>query len=241
MTVLDLIASSMRDVGSLAQGELPNADEANVCLQKLNNMLDRWSLERLNLFTVGATIYNLTPNKQTYTVGVGAADFNSPRPVRIQTSAAIMPGTTVRVSMDLMTSVEWAALREKGSSGLLPAGLYCDYDSPIARLNITPVPTGAISIEVYGWTALTQFTTLQDVINFPLGYLEALEFNLAVRIAPEFGMQLDPVIVAAAADGKQSIQRFNAMVLTGAKSEESTGKIPSIGATIPMQEVQGQQ
>lgn len=241
MTVLELITAAMRDNGSLGQGELPNADEAQVCLQKLNNMLDRWSLERLNLFSVGATIYNLTPNKQTYTVGIGgAADFNSARPVRIQTAAAIMPATSVRIAMDLMTSVEWAALREKGSSGLLPAALYCDYASPIATLNVAPVPTNPISIETYGWTKLPLFVTIQDVINLPEGYLDALEYNLAVKIAPESGMQLDPAIVAAAADGKQAIQRFNALVLTGAKSEESTGKIPSIGTSVP-QEIPGQQ
>lgn len=229
MTVLDLVSSSLRLIGTLAQGQNPNADEAEACRVKLNNLLERWSLERLNLFNIGFTPYALTPNKQTYTVGVGASDFNSARPVKIQTASIIMPGTSVRIAMDLMTSAQWAALREKASTGLVPTGLYCDYDFPIAKFNVAPVPTNSISMELYSWSALPVFLTLQDVINLPQGYADALDYNLAVKIAPEFGMALDPVVVAAAADGKAAIQRFNALNLLGPMGEASREEIPTVG------------
>lgn len=240
-TVLDIITRALQVTGSLATLETPSADDAQLGLQTLNEMIDGWNSQRLNLFTVGYQQYPLQPAQQTYQVGPGGVDFNYPSIVLIQTASVIVPGTSARMELDLLSSVEWAALREKYLIGVFPQRLYCDYNWPISLLNLHPVPSGSITLELYLWSILPAFSTISDPVNFRPGYVEALEYNLALKLAPIYGMQVDQITIALAQTYKQQMQSLNAQFLAGALGPASVPTMPSEGVPQPVaQGPQGQ-
>lgn len=210
-TVLDLITFAMQLIGSLQTGEVPSADDAQLGMTALNAMLDGWNTERLNLYTISVFSGNLLNAQQVYAMGPAAADFNTLSPILIQTASVIIPATTVREKVRLVSSEEWAQLTERGLTGYMPDKLYCDYLFPIANLYVHPIPNHTIALELYLWSILAQFVNLTDAVAFRPGYLEALQYNLALKLAPIYGYQLDPQTAALAGTYKQRMQQLNTL------------------------------
>jgi hypothetical protein len=233
-TFLDLATDAATEIGSLGVGEVLSPDDAFLIMREFNRMAQEWSTERTDIFTVGSNIYALSASKSAYQIGPGAADFPTfPRPVLIQTAASIVPGTTARMPIDLFSSVEFAAIRERGLTGVFPDKLYCDYAMPFATLNFHPVPSGTIQVELFAFSVLQQIVNLTDVLNFPPGYENALKFNLAVKICSSFGMPLNPMTVQQATTGKAAIQKINAQLYAGALGTSGVLPLPSEGGPTP--------
>lgn len=209
-TVNDLIIRAMQIIGALSTGQTPSSDDANVCFLNLNEMLDGWNTERLNLYVPLPFSGNLLNAQQSYEIGPAAADFVTTNPVAlIQTAATIFPATSVRNPVAILNSEEWARLTEKSLTGYLPDKMWCDYANPIANILVHPIPNHTIALELYLWTILAQFTALTDAVTFRPGYYEALAYNLAVKIAPQFGLAQDGTNVQLAGTYKQRMQDLN--------------------------------
>ena len=234
ITVYDLICSSLRLAGILASGETPNAEEAQDCLTALNQMLDAWTAERTLIYEVKFSNFNLTAGKPSYTIGIDPAgstsDFNVQRPVIIQ-SAAIIPGLGLEWPLDIVNSVRWASIPEKGATGVLPRSLYCDWAMPIATFYFHPVPSTASQLKMFAISPLPQFANLTDTLSLPAGYERAVRYNLAMNLSAEFPVNslADLQLVAAIAqESKAAVKVLNAELLGNALGETTTGQIPSI-------------
>ena len=222
MTGNDLIASALRRIGALGQGQTPNASESQDAKLILNSMIDSWNTDRGNLYTVGVSTQNLANGQQTYLMGPNAADFNTARPVRIEAAALIFSG--LRWPLDPMGEREWNGIVQRSAQNTLPFQLfeeygitgskldgarwaailstspllvlpwkfYCDYGSPVSKLGFWPVPANAgISLDLTVWQILSSIDDLTKDLNafynLPVGYVEALRLNLALKLCTEFG------------------------------------------------------
>ena len=65
-------------------------------------------------------------------------------------------------------------------------------------------PRAFISVE-----ELTQPANLATVLAFPPGYLRAFTYNLAMEIAPEFGVEPSPQVTRIAMTSKRNLKRIN--------------------------------
>lgn len=230
--VSDLIVSVMQLMGALTQGETPNTDEQTSIFNRLNELIDAWNTDRLNIFTVQSALYGLVASKGTYQIGPGAADFNVARPVNVET-AHVVSGAGIRSKMDMLNSLEWAAIKEKTVQALMPYRFYYDAQFPIANINIWPQPSlaagGATNIELFTWQPLAAFASVSSVVSLPPAYLKAIRYNLAVDLAPDFGLQLQPQVAPIATASKQEMRMLNAQILPGPLSRETYGDIPEHG------------
>lgn len=212
MTLLELLRSSFRLCGVLHEGQGPNADDINDSLTILNSMLEAWSLDRLNVFTIQPKTLTLKVLQQTYGIGPGATDFDTDRPLRIDVAKLITQGSSgpFELPLEVLTVEQWAAIPIKSTQSTLPQRVYLDNQYPIANLSVWPVPTAATSIVLYGWQAITTgFTDVSVDLSFPPGYADAIRYNLATRIAPEWGVSIKKEVVEFARETKANIKRFN--------------------------------
>lgn len=210
MTGRDLITASLKLLGALAPGESLEASEASDGLAAANRMLDSWSNESLVIFDKVREEFVLTAGKQSYTMGTGG-DFNTSRPMAIE--EALLRVTTVtpiiELPMDVLTVEEWELIRIKALQSTYPLYLYAEPSYPLATINIYPNPTAANSVVLYSRKPLSQIATLDTALSLPQGYEEALTYNLAIRLAPEYGRAVPDVVGGIAAESKAAIKRTN--------------------------------
>lgn len=198
----DFIKSALRLVGALRSGNNLSGDELRDCQQVLNDMLDAFSAERVNIPTTNRVTLDqnqaaltLKANQATYALGNvnGTEDFLIPRPSRLERVSVLYSAsqqTPVELGMDMYDDVQWQGVPNKTTPSLLPQVCYVEENFPDLNLSFWPVPTQANPVVFYLWATLTQFSDLTSQFSFPPAYSEMLRYNLAVRLAAEFPCDL---------------------------------------------------
>jgi hypothetical protein len=217
VTANDLISRTLHTIGVLASGEVATGDEMNDSLTVLNNMIDTWATERLTIYTVARTVFDLSSGTQDYTIGTGGT-FNIVRPVWIVGASIITDKTasaTEKIELPIaqaVTPTEWQEVTLKGLQSTYPMEMYYDknWTSGLATISLWPIPNNAnVQLVLYTPTALTAFADLTTAYTFPPGYEEAMRYQLALRLAPEFGAQVTPDVRMLASDTFANIKRVN--------------------------------
>ena len=70
-------------------------------------------------------------------------------------------------------------------------------------------PTQVLEWHFISVQELTQPATLSTELHFPPGYMRAFAYNLAMEIAPEFGVEPSPQVQRIAMTSKRNLKRIN--------------------------------
>lgn len=200
-TAYDIIKRSMQKAGILTKTEVPSSDEANDALQELNAMLSSWSNESMLAYVRVLENFPLT-GATSYTIGPSQT-FNTARPVVI-ISAYVRQGITDE-PVEVITDEQYDAIPDKSSQGA-PYWLNYSNGYPTGTIKLYPVGDSSYTLYIRSEKTLGSFTLHQDV-EYPPGWEDAIVYNLAIRLAPEYGQQIDPLILELADQTKASIQR----------------------------------
>lgn len=207
-TALDIIVSSLQNIGAIAIEAVPTAAEAQQALNQLNGMLETWSTESLTVYTAQPQVFPLQAGKVSYTMGPGG-DFSTIRPIFIE-SVKIRDPNGFDFPTTLLTDAEYAALYIKTLTSTFPNAVYDDGNFPLKTLYFYPVANNAnYSAVVWSWSALSQFPTLTTVFSFPPGYRETIEFNLSLRLGPKYGKLASQDLKDLAMSTKAQVMRNN--------------------------------
>lgn len=210
MTGRDLVSASLRLIGAIAQGEAPAASEVTDGLAAINRMIDSWSTESLIIYSEAKEEFTLTPSQQDYTMGTGG-NFNTTRPLRLLQASIKVDSTTPAVEYQLrQTSLsEWASIKQKGLSSNIPSDLYFESAYPLAVISLYPVPSVANKVVLYTQKQLSSIATPDTEISLPPGFEDALVYNAALRLAPEYGKAPSQMVVDLAIETKANVKRLN--------------------------------
>lgn len=212
MTVNDLLIATLKLIGAIAKSETPDADEMADAFARLNSMIDGWAAQSTTIYAIVPSTYPLVAGQQVYQIGPGAPDFNAVRPLIIQDAGIITTTVTpnFELPMTILTEDQWAQVTIKAQASTLAWYLYYDKAFPLGNIKLWPVPNvGGLQLALYVPTQISQFANPTDTIILPPSYEEALRYNLAVRLCPEWGRPLDPVVGALAAKTFATLQVAN--------------------------------
>jgi hypothetical protein len=201
-----VINPALKLLGVITQGETPSASESADALAALNSMLDNWSTERLNVFYIQNFTGSVSNGTNSYNIATGQT-WNTPRPVRIEAANIILSNLTH--PLEIVSPADWAGIKEKGTLANVPTKLYYDQAVPTGKIYLWPTPNASSTIDLWLYSALTQFADLVTSVDLAPGYLDALIYNLAVRIAPEFGSVVRPEVAQVAVESKAAIRMLN--------------------------------
>jgi len=211
----ELINAALAIIGVISQGETPSASESAQGLSSANNLLQSWGTERLNIFTVATNVFNLSTNVNSYLIGP-AQTFNMARPNRYTSAQVLVPsgagGGDLTFPLEIVDQKGWGEINEKNMSGNVLKVMYPDMAFPFTTLYFWPRPSfssGQIRVQLGTWVALTEFADLVTSYSYPPGYERALKFNLAIELAPSFGMVPTPATTQIAAESKAAIRMLN--------------------------------
>ncbi len=118
----------------------------------------------------------------------------------------------VEIPRALITDDAYQMLRLKQLSSLLWTDVYYNatYGRGLGTIFLWPTPTTAINdFVLYRADQIAGFSDLTTNYDFPPGYQDALEYNLAIRLAIPYGRMLTPELRQMAGDSLALIKRQN--------------------------------
>jgi hypothetical protein len=208
-TALALIESAMSKIGMLSAGETVSAEDAQVCLNRLNTLVDAMEQDGMFSYTTLDTVVTLPSNTTTLTIGP-SQQINMVRPVKILQGSFCRVGT-LDYRLTPISEQEYNLISQKSSIGAIcPSVVFYDGQSPIGNLYFWPTASTGVELHLITPEPSGLAADLTTGYAFPPGYARYIEYALAIEIAPDFNVTPTPMIVGAAANAKRAIRRVNA-------------------------------
>lgn len=213
-TARELCYMALKDAGVIGEGQTPSQEAINDTFTKLNWMLARWARKRWLVFHL-QTYSFLSTGAQSYTVGPGG-NFNIPRPDRIESAfirQVINPANQPDWPLEIIQAREVYNRIVLKSLVSFPSYLFYDSDFPVGRVYPWPLAiANTYELHITVKNQLQSIANLSDTVVLPPEYEGAIQQNLAIVIAPGFGADPSPVVVALAKDGLNTIRGANAQI-----------------------------
>lgn len=205
-TASEIITRAMIKIGVISPGESIPYSKGNQMLQELNDMLERWSLQKLLLKYAVEESFNLSVGVGSYTYGTGGL-FNSAPPIDILSGSYIRDG-----SEDYPVEVKpinvYRGVGDKSNQGK-PNFIAFSPEYPLGKVYVWPVPDAAYGLHLRVTKQLISFATLATSVNLPTGYRGAIVANLAIEICPNFDRSPSDALVSSAGEGIRVIKNNN--------------------------------
>ena len=207
MTAKDLITSAMKKIGALGPGEAAESHEVEDGLAALNRMLNLWSAKRLMVYATTQISHTMTIATASYTIGSGAT-VNTTRPMRIL-SGFIRDSNSVDTPLKIRPLDDYNTFTDKTLQGR-PEVIAYRPSFPLGTFYLYPAPQEAYTIYLEGQIPLGELASASTEFTFPGEYEEAVIYNLAVRLAADYGRTITAEIAAIAADAYKTVRELNA-------------------------------
>jgi hypothetical protein len=198
VTARNIIRRSLLQIGAITKNEEVSADEASDGLIALNAMLGTWSNDSLLVTARFLEAFPLIVNQIQYEIGSGSANFDTVRPNQIVSAYIRWQGTDYPLGR-IADEVYDEAISQK-EFGFLPDVYTYTASFPIGIIKVFPRPSTAMNIYLRSEKPLTRLTSLNTEVSLPDGWEEAMVYNLAMRLAPEYGQPATNEVVMNAAN-----------------------------------------
>jgi hypothetical protein len=202
-TIREIITGSLRLIEVVGAGEAVTAEDAADALTALNAMLDSWSVDGNKVWTEAIEAYSVSATRLSYTIGPGG-NINTAVPVDI-INISLQLGNLPSVPLDRMNAYNYAQFADT-TLQLMPSAFYYKYGTPLATIYFNSVLNQAYTMQLTSKKALSNYSSINDTLIAPPGWIRAIRYNLAREIAPEFGKSLSPEARSIAVESLQSIE-----------------------------------
>lgn len=208
-TAGDQINRALRLLGVLAEGETPSAQMSQDALMALNQMIDSWNTERLSIFNTIDQVF-LWPAGEIQRHLGPTGEFVGVRPVLLDDATYYRdPGTNVSFGIKFINQQQYDGIAVKTVTSTYPQVMWINMEYPNIQMTVYPRPTRELEWHFISVQELDKPATLETNILFPPGYLRAFTYNLAMEIAPEYGVEPSPQITRIAMTSKRNLKRIN--------------------------------
>ena len=208
-TAGDQINRALRLLGVLAENETPSAAMSQDGLMAMNQMIDSWDTERLSVFCTQDQVFTWPAGEYIRTLGP-SGDFIGLRPVLLDEATYFRdPGTNVSFGIKFINQQQYDGIAVKTVTSTYPQVIFVNMGFPDVTMSIYPRPTRDLEWHFVSVQKLDEPATLVTDLLFPPGYLRAFTYNLAMEMAPEYGVEPSPQVQRIAMTSKRNLKRIN--------------------------------
>lgn len=210
MIVSTLLKSSMRKAGILSAGETPTDEIYAPWLEGLQIMLRSWASKRILVFASIKESFTLVPTQSLYTWGTGG-NITTTRPHQIL-GAFVRDSSNIDHPVRTISEGQYRIISSKTTAGR-PEYVFYHPLYPFGAIYLYPTPQDIETMHLESlkpFTETSSFNLVTDTISFPPNYEEPLVYNLALRLAPEYGVKMSAEAVKIATDSYDALIVLNA-------------------------------
>lgn len=203
-TASEIIKDAHALIGVVDQSLNLSSEELALGQRALNRMIKAWNAKGLWLWTFKEGSFSTVADTQSYSMGSGG-DY-SERPLQITQCRHVED--SIATEMFPLTREEYFRLPDKSTSGK-PTNYYYDPQLTTGTLYIWPTDSGANTLKFTYRRPLEDIDSATDDPDFPPEWLDALTYNLAVRLAPFYGVSVSAEVANIAAYGLDELEGFS--------------------------------
>ena len=207
-TAGEQINRALRLLGVLAESETPSASVSQDSLMALNQMIDSWNTERLSTFVTQDQVYTWPAGFISRTLGP-SGDFVGNRPILMDDATYYKAPNGVSYGIKFINQQQYDGIAVKTVTSTYPQVCWVNMGFPDITLTVYPKPTQDLEWHMISVEELDRPADLSTVMYYPPGYLRAFTYNLAMEIAPEFGVEPSPQVTRIAMTSKRDLKRIN--------------------------------
>jgi len=207
-TAGDQINRALRLLGVLAEGETPSAAMSQDALVSMNQMIDSWSTERLSTFVTQDQVFTWPAGQLSRTLGP-TGDFVGNRPILMDDATYYKAPNGVSYGIKFINQQQYDGIAVKNVTSTYPQVCWVNMGFPDITLTVYPKPTQDLEWHMISVEELSQPAALDTELHFPPGYMRAFAYNLAMEIAPEYGVEPSPQVQRIAMTSKRNLKRIN--------------------------------
>ena len=207
-TAGDQINRALRLLGILAEGETASAATSQDALTAMNQMIDSWNTERLSVFCTQDQVFNWPVGQIKQTLGP-SGDFVGNRPIQLDDATYFRAPSGVSYGIKIINQDQYNGIAVKTSTSTFPQVIWVNNTFPDVEMYIYPRPTQLLEWHFISVQELSQPALLSTELFFPPGYMRAFAYNLAMEMAPEFGVEPSPQVQRIAMTSKRNLKRIN--------------------------------
>lgn len=195
-SVHQIIIAAMQDLGLLRAGDVPEAEDADAMMERLNWMLKDWQAG-------GCNLWRDTQGELVFAAGQASRPV-VPRALDIVEARLVMPGGSER-PLSRWETEEYRLTPNKAAAGT-PTCFIFDLSLNGATLTLWPVPSAATTIRYTYARVIEDVTALSQSIDVPQEWTKAVWKSLAADCITLFGTtRVDPGAAAAVAAEAQTL------------------------------------
>jgi hypothetical protein len=207
-TAGDQINRALRLFGILAEGETPSAAMSQDALMAMQQMIESWNTERLSVFCTQEQVFTWPSGQISRTLGP-TGNFVGLRPVLLEDSTYFRAPNNVSYGIKFINQQQYNGIAVKTVTSTYPQVIFVNMTFPDVEMFVYPRPTQDLEWHFVSVEELSNPATLATNLFFPPGYLRAFAYNLAMEIAPEFGVEPSPQVQRIAMTSKRNLKRIN--------------------------------
>lgn len=194
-----IITYAFRKIGALGDYETLDTVRRDAGIAALNPMIKAYAAKGMPLWAITEQYLPLThwASSPTVTIGPGGTINQSVKPLKIlQVSRRdnSVPTQPIDVDLNVYTYDEYRSLSNKYAQGT-PIYYFYQPQAYLGSLTLWNLPdtywTTNGQLYIRYQRQFQDFDSSTDEPDFPVEWHEALIYNLAVRLAPEYGLSLN--------------------------------------------------
>ncbi|MCP4988360.1 MAG: hypothetical protein GY928_20610 [Colwellia sp.] len=211
-TARDIIRLAMLEIGILAAGETPSAEDSNDAFDKLNLVIDSWAGNNLMQSAAIEETANISAGTNNYAIGSNQT-IDTSKPFDI-ISAFLRDSNSYDYGLKIIDKKEYDSKSDKTLQNK-PDSLYYNpgasqQANQTGTLYFYPTPKSAYTLHLTSMKPFTAFSDLNSNVTFPAGYKKALIEDLAINLAPMYKIPVSRELYVNAEKSLAVVQNINA-------------------------------
>lgn len=181
-TASELIKDALILVGGLEDDEPADANQQAHALRALNRMVKAWGSKGLKAWCWNELTLTLVASTSSYTIGPSGT-LVADRPLRINNARKVISNNETEIR--IVSREEYMLQPSKTSEGE-PVFVYYDPQLTNGVLYVWPTPNSTDQIKFSAQQPMDDFDAASNNPYFPSEWLDAIVYNLALRLCPQY-------------------------------------------------------
>lgn len=182
-----VIKGALRKLAVLPSGGSPTTAQTNDASDALNALIKAFHADGMPVWKITSTDFSTVDGTSSYTVGVGQT-VNAAAPLKVY-QAFYTPSGGVNTPLNIYNRYDFNELPQGSSYEGVPVNLYYQPLGATGTIKLWPTPSDSTTtITIHYQAPFEDMDAGTNDFDFPSYWIQALIYNLAWSLAPEYGI-----------------------------------------------------